>query len=80
MFVDDSTRLRHMLDAAGKVTAKASGRTRDELSGDEDLAVVLVRWIQVMGEAARSISAELKSRHPEVEWAKIQGHAPPDCA
>ena len=73
MFIDDAARLRHMLDAADKPAVNVAGRTKADLAPDENLGIVLAHWVQIMGEAARLISADLKDRHPEVEWSKIQG-------
>lgn len=73
MFVDDRTRIQHMLEAAVKSQDNVKGLSREDLDNDENWAIVLVHWIQVMGEAARRVSPGLKVAHPEVEWSKIQG-------
>ena len=38
---------------------------------DELIQTFTVHNIQIIGEAARSISDDLKTRHPEVPWNKI---------
>jgi uncharacterized protein with HEPN domain len=35
---------------------------------DDVEALALVRLLEVMGEAARAISPELRERHPEIPW------------
>jgi uncharacterized protein with HEPN domain len=79
MYIDDPTRLHHMLDAARKAVENVSGRDRRDLDQDENLGIVLTHWIQVLGEAARLVSSDLKARHPEVPWARIQGCAIASC-
>ena len=53
---DDLTYIRHMLDAAGKATDFARGRTSADLDSDEILALALVLLLEVMGEAARNVA------------------------
>lgn len=42
-------------------------------SADEDLRDAVIHRLQIIGEAAYHVGEELKSRHPEIEWFKIQG-------
>lgn len=49
---EDEVRLRHMLDAAREVLGFAKGRNRDDLNGDRQLVLALVKAIEIIGEAA----------------------------
>lgn len=44
--------MRHMLDAAMKAIRFCSGKTRNDLTNDEQLTLALVRLIEILGEAA----------------------------
>jgi uncharacterized protein with HEPN domain len=73
MFVDDTTRIHHMLDSCENIEQYAKGMERESLDDDVLLATSLAHWIQVIDEAARLVSTELKDRQPEIPWARIQG-------
>jgi uncharacterized protein with HEPN domain len=62
-----------MLDAARKVQAKVVGRERGDLDCDEDLSLVLQRLIEILGEAAKNVSAATCARTSRVDWSKIAG-------
>ena len=66
-------RLRHMLDHAKEAVAMARGRTRAELDRDRQLNLSLVRLLEIVGEAAGRVSAEERTRHPDVPWPEIVG-------
>ena len=40
---------------------------------DENLRLALTHLIQIIGEAARSVSREFCDEHPEIQWADIIG-------
>jgi len=70
---DDGVRLRHMLDAGQKATEFASGRSLDELHGDDLLAFGLVHALAILGEAASRVSAECRAQHDDLPWPKMIG-------
>ncbi|MBM4463090.1 MAG: DUF86 domain-containing protein [Chloroflexi bacterium] len=69
----DYTRLRHMLDFAQKAMQFTRGQARKDLDTDEVLALAAVHLVEIIGEAARNISPELRQRHPEIAWNLIIG-------
>ena len=70
---NDHVRLRHMLDAAQKAVAVSQGRSRKDLDTDSLLNLALVRLLEVIGEAAKALSPEISTAHPEIPWKKISG-------
>lgn len=70
---DDLVRLRHMLDAARKATSLVERRERSDLDKDEMLALALVRLLEILGEAAKRVSKEVRADHPQVAWPAIAG-------
>ena len=73
MYIDDVTRLKNMLDAALQAQEFVSRRTRKDLETDKMFLFALVRAIEIVGEAANSVSDERKSNHPEIAWKQIIG-------
>jgi len=70
---DDVSRLRHMLDAARKAVEFSKGKDRGSLDSDEQLLLSLTRLLEIIGEAAKNISSDLRIRQPEIPWKDIAG-------
>ena len=69
----DQIRLRHMLDAGRKVLYFVKGRSRHDLYSNEILALAVTRLLEVLGEAARGLSEEIKDKNPQIPWRQIIG-------
>ena len=67
---DDAGRLKDILDAIDRVGAYA-GKGHREFEENELVQVWIVHHIQVIGEAARGLSPELRAAHPEVPWSDV---------
>ncbi len=70
---DDRIRLQHMLDAANEAQSFASGRSRRNLREDRQLALSLVKLLEIIGEAATKISGPARSELPDLPWPDIAG-------
>ena len=70
---DDSLYFAHMLDMARKAVSKTRRINRDVYDGDENLRLALTHLVQVIGEAARRVSTEGRTSHPEIPWFEITG-------
>jgi uncharacterized protein with HEPN domain len=73
MYPDDSTRLRHMLDAAREALEFTKGKQRDNFNKDRQLVLAVLKCIEIVGEASAAISAATTSRYPEIPWQQIRG-------
>jgi uncharacterized protein with HEPN domain len=69
---DDNAYLWDMLTAARAVEAFVRGRTADDYLADLMLRSAVERQIEIIGEAARHVSATLQSAHAEIPWRPIQ--------
>jgi len=69
----DIFRLRHMLDASREALSFASGRRRIDLNDDRGLVLILVKEIEIIGEAASKVSEETRLQLPEIDWKAIVG-------
>ncbi len=73
MFEDDNVRVRHILDAAREAVSFSEGRCRADLDTDRKLNLSLVRLLEIIGEAARSLSQEFRQEHPDLPWKSMVG-------
>lgn len=62
-----------MLDMARKAVGKTQGLAREAYDADENLRLALIHLVQVIGEAARQVSAECSASHPDIPWSDIIG-------
>lgn len=65
--------LRHILEEARYLTDASRERSWEQFSEDETLKRAFVRSIEVIGEATKNLSTELRNRYPEVEWRSMAG-------
>lgn len=68
---DDSVSLRQMLDHAREAVEFTRDRSRQDIENDRLLSLALVRLCQIIGEAARRVSAAKQHQHPEIRWPQI---------
>ena len=64
-------RLRHMLDHEREAAQLMVGRVREDLDGDRVLNLALVRFMEIVGEAATRVPRVECGRHPEIPWPEI---------
>jgi uncharacterized protein with HEPN domain len=67
----DKVYLWDMLKAAQGVASSLKGLTFAQYAADENLRLATERRIEIIGEAARRISSELKEAHPGIPWRLI---------
>ena len=63
--------LQDIVEAANNVALHIGDRSRDRFLGDITARAAVLHEISVIGEAVARVSADFRSRHPEVPWAKI---------
>ena len=68
----DQLYLRHILDAIEKITDYVSVGYDDFMSHSHWQDAV-IRQLEIIGEATKQISMDLRALHPEVPWRRIAG-------
>jgi len=69
---DDRLYLLHTLDEIDQALLNASEGKSQYLS-DRKTEEATIRNLEVLGEAAKNVSARLKKSHPEVPWKQAAG-------
>ena len=69
---DPRERLRDVLEAIERIERYAA-RGRDAFEADELIQSWVVRHLQIIGEAVRTLPGDVRDRAPDVPWSKIIG-------
>lgn len=65
--------LEDMVEAAEKVTAYAGDMTFDAFCADSKTRDAVIRNLEVIGEAAKNVTPDIRERFFDIEWKKIAG-------
>ncbi|HRZ82002.1 MAG TPA: DUF86 domain-containing protein [Candidatus Hydrogenedentes bacterium] len=69
----DASRLWDMLDAARCAVAFTKGRSFAEFVSDRMMRNAVERNLEIIGEAARNVSAGFRESRPDIPWRSIVG-------
>lgn len=70
---DDSVYLGHLQDAISRIESYIEGVSEPEFPETPLVQGAVIRQIQVIGEAAKRLSHDLRRRAPSIPWADITG-------
>ncbi len=65
--------LEDIIEACEKIQEYVQGYSYETFLADSKTRDAVARNLQIIGEAARRLSPELKDAHSEVEWNRIAG-------
>lgn len=69
---DDTVYLRHIRDAIGRVVDYTQGG-RDDFLRNPQIQDAVIRNLEIIGEAVKHLSDDLRQQHPDVPWKQIAG-------
>ncbi|HEY5464123.1 MAG TPA: DUF86 domain-containing protein [Hanamia sp.] len=69
----DKIRLKHILDAIEEIEKYLTGADFTIFIGNSMMRFACIKQMEIIGEASNHISAELKSKFTDIEWAQIVG-------
>jgi uncharacterized protein with HEPN domain len=67
LFLDD------MLEAIHKIEHYTAGRSPEAFAADDMVVDAVVRNLEIVGEAARHVPAEVRARYQAVDWTRVVG-------
>ena len=67
---DDRLYLEHIRDAIAKVRAYTAGG-RDEFMRNSLIQDGVIRNFEIIGEASKQLSDDVKGKHPEIPWSDV---------
>jgi uncharacterized protein with HEPN domain len=70
---DDRIRIQHMLDAAQEALSFSKGLDRHQFSHDRMRILSVIKSIEIIGEAAKNVSKEVRQQSSEIAWQDIAG-------
>ena len=70
---DDPAYLHHIRDGIERVERHLAGVSWDEFLQTELVQDAVLRQLEIIGEAARNLSDDLRQAHAQVPWSQIVG-------
>ena len=70
---DDRIYIEHILQSIEKIQSYISGKDQETFSNDSITQDAVVRQLEIIGEAAKRISKELRKNNSDVPWDDMAG-------
>ncbi len=70
---ENSIRLKHILESIGKIDNYLLDFNEEKFGQDSLRQDAVVRQLEIIGEASKNLSVELKESNPQIEWRKMAG-------
>lgn len=64
-------RITDILECIAKIRRFTKGYSFDDFQGDDKTIDSVLRNLEIIGEAARHVPAEIRARYPELPWAEM---------
>ena len=70
---NDKAYLKHIADAISDIKCFTRNVTKEEFLENSEKQYAVLRALEIIGEATKNVSKEMKAKHPEVNWSDIAG-------
>jgi uncharacterized protein with HEPN domain len=65
--------LHHILDETAYLVSRSKAISKDEFMQDETLKRAFVRSLEIIGEATKNVSVELRQKYSHIDWRAMAG-------
>jgi len=69
----DKPYLQHILDAISDIKKFTENTSRELFFKNKEKQYAVIRALEIIGEATKNLSIELKENYPEIPWKTIAG-------
>jgi uncharacterized protein with HEPN domain len=69
----DKAYLKHILDAISNIEKFIEGLSKEEFFKNVEKQYAVLRGLEIIGEATKNLSRELRVKHRKVPWREIAG-------
>lgn len=70
---DETVYLRHIGDAIQQIESYTAGLSRKEFFAERMVQDAVVRQLEIIGEASRQLSDDLRTQHDHIPWRAMIG-------
>ncbi len=64
-------RIKHIINACKDAVSFLEGKSEEEFRSDKCLIYAVVKALEIIGEAANSVSDDLQNKYPEIPWRNM---------
>lgn len=69
----DKPYLQDIYEAICDIEKFTEGTTIEQLFKNKEKQYAVIRALEIIGEATKNLSPELRAKHPEIRWKKVAG-------
>lgn len=69
----DKAYLKHILDATSNIEKFIEAISKEDFLGNIEKQYAVLRGLEIIGEATKNLSEELKTKYPHIPWKEIAG-------
>ncbi len=70
---DDSIYIDHIINSIDRILDYIAGKDRESFEAELVTQDAVVRQLEIIGEATKRVSTELRSKHPDIPWSDMAG-------
>jgi uncharacterized protein with HEPN domain len=71
--IGDEARIMHITECIEEIKKSLEGYDFEKFSNNHVLRIAVVKWLEIIGEAANHITEQTKNKNPQIEWLKMIG-------